>query len=238
MLQLVNTYNFPFSLIAHGRDHLAVYNAGVIDVYSKDVDNKLTKIRTFNVAGVTSLRISRDGRFVVVRTSTQTLIFKGSAAPQAYDLLGQSLDIFGFGSFVSIDSAAGKVTIGNMSASQDYAATIGAGDRVVAGYVKYAIVTSTTVSTSLYSGAALTNIYTAPGGKTILDVFHVSQDRFVIFLSDGSVIYNGTTTTLPISATVRRNIGRYFLLSDGTNDYLVPHARPNQTPELLRPTEL
>lgn len=229
-IQLLNTVALPNALLAHGRNHVAIYQDGVVSIYAKDdVNNTLVlQPTTYTIAGVTELRMSEDGSVVGAQTATQTIRLSGGVQTP-FDIIG-NYAVANDGTLVVIAVGAGQISV-IRDTTRNFTATVTVNDRVAVSSNSFIVYNASRYLSGSFIGVSLTNsVFASPATYVI----HVKDGKFAFFFTNGGVQYAGLTRSGLSRLYFHRNAGNYIIANDGFFDYAIQRAYPQSTPVKLR----
>lgn len=229
-IQLLNTVALPNALLAHGRNHVAIYQDGVVSIYAKDdVNNTLVlQPTTYTIAGVTELRMSEDGSVVGAQTATQTIRLSGGVQTP-FDIIG-NYAVANDGTLVVIAVGAGQISV-IRDTTRNFTATVTVNDRVAVSSNSFIVYNASRYLSGSFIGVSLTNsVFASPATYVI----HVKDGKFAFFFTNGGVQYAGLTRSGLSRLYFHRNAGNYVIANDGFFDYAIQRAYPQSTPVKLR----
>ena len=225
-MTLLKTIVLPNTLVAHGQNHLLIFQAGEVKRYRKSSDNTLVLLDTFALAGVKRLTISEDGQCFAAQTSTHThRLHMPESEPLA---ITGAMAISNSNYLLVLQPTAVQLF---RESTVILTATTDSTDKICCGLNGFVVYSKTRALTGTYTGVVLTNNAQA---KTLLHVAHTGSDKFAYFYSDGTVTLSGTTRTLTVLKG-HRNIGQHVLANDGTNEWSYIQQFPLTQPTKLRP---
>lgn len=232
-MSLLNTVTLPNGLVAHGLNHLAVYNAAVIKVYAKmSATNSISDTGiSYTLAGVKKLVMSENGAHVVAQTDTKTYLCTNGIVGVPLDVLG-NFSVSNSGMIVLANAVSGSVQL-ITDITKNLTATVTAKDNVICGRTKFVVYS---ITRSLVCGYADVVLVSETHTKKLLYVAHVGSDEFAFFYSDGTIRCRGKTIQ-NTPALIYRNSGRHVIGSDAKFDYSYMRNAPQSKAVNLRTTD-
>lgn len=229
-IALLNTVALPNVLLAHGKNHVAVYQNGVVSTYAKDDANNTLVLQatTYTLAGVLALKMSNDGTVVAAQTVDKTYRLTGGVQTPI-DIVG-AFDVANDGTLVVLNVVAQQISV-VQSITRNFTATITANDKVAIGTSKFIVYNKS----RYFSGSFLGSVLTVTAfDYTVTFVIAATGDKFAFFFDKGDVQFNGLTRTGMPKFYFHRNIGKYVVANDGTYDWAYNRQYPQSNPFKLR----
>lgn len=229
-IALLNTVALPNVLLAHGKNHVAVYQNGVVSTYAKDDANNTLTLQptTYALADVLALKMSNDGSVVAAQTATKTYRLTGGAQTPI-DIVG-AFDVANDGTLVIINVGAQQISV-VQAVTRNFTAAVTANDKVAVGTSKFIVYNKSRYFSGSFLGST---IPVAQFDYTVTFVIAATGDKFAFFFDKGDVQYNGLTRTGMQKLYYHRNIGKYVVANDGTSDWAYQRHYPQSTPFKLR----
>lgn len=230
-MQLLNTLGVPNQLMAQGTNHVAIYQLGVVSVYTKDKLKAQLALQATNykLKDVRALGISPSGEFICAQTATKTVRMTNGVQSTFDNNIGQ-FGISDSGQIVMVALASGAVQVITDSVT-NLTVAVTDDDRVVCAAGRYMVYNRARSITALYTDLVLTPVASA---KEIIYVTHDHAGKFVVFLADGTFTYNGQTKTLGMPAQGFRDAGDHILATDYKTDWCLNHYKPLAFPDNVR----
>lgn len=229
-IELLNTVALPNVLLAHGKNHVAVYQDGVVSTYAKDdVNNTLTlQPTTYTLADVLSLKMSNDGSVIAAQTATQTYRLTGGVQTPI-DIVGV-FDVANDGTIVIVNVVAQQISV-VQTLTRNFTVTVTANDKIAVGTSTFVVYNKSRYLSGSFAGSSVAqNVFAYSVSFAIAAV----GDKFAFFLDNGGVQYSGLTRTGMPRLFYHTNIGNYVLANDGSFDWAYNRQYPQSNPFKLR----
>lgn len=229
-IALLNTVALPNVLLAHGKNHVAVYQNGVVSTYAKDDANNTLTLQptTYALADVIALKMSNDGNVIAAQTATKTYRLTGGVQTPI-DIVG-AFDVANDGTLVIVNVTAQQISV-VQAVTRNFTASVTANDKVAIGTSKFIVYSKSRYFSGSFLGSS---IGTTAFDYTAAFVIAATGDKFAFFFDKGDVQYNGITRTGMPRLYFHRNIGKYVVANDGTFDWAYQRQYPQSNPFKLR----
>jgi hypothetical protein len=229
-MALLNTVALPNVLLAHGKNHVAVYQNGVVSTYAKDEANNTLTLQptTYALADVLALKMSNDGTVIAAQTVDKTYRLTGGVQTPI-DIVG-AFDVASNGTIVIVSVTAQQISV-VQTLTRNFSVAVTANDKIAIGSSTFIVYNKSRYLSGSFIGSTVAqNVFAYSAAFVIA----ATGDKFAFFFENGSVQYNGLTRTGMPKLYYHRNVGNFIVANDGAFDWAYQRLYPQSNPDKLR----